>query len=60
MNLKQQKPRNQKRWTEKQERELFSYHNKNLGYKEVAKLMGLPEQRVKNKSHKMGICLNGR
>ncbi len=60
MLLKHQKAKNLKEFTEDQQRELLTYHNKGMNYKEVAKRMGLDAQKVKNKAHAMGVSLDAR
>ncbi len=58
MLLKHQKAKNLKEFTEDQQRELLTYHNKGMNYKEVALKMGMQAKRVKDKAHKMGVSLN--
>ncbi len=57
--LQKMKPKGQKKLSDTQLRELLSYHNKGLNYKEVGALMRIEPTIIKNKAFHMGVSLKG-
>ena len=56
----QARPRNEKAFTIEERKELLSYHNKGLNYKEVAALMRIDPTRLKKKAVTMGVSLKSK
>ena len=57
MILHQQRPKREKQFTEAEQRQLLTYHNKGLSNIEVGKIMGIDPKRLKQKANAMGVSL---